>query len=326
MPISGSLVYAKYDWEANYGVETAWANPKVFGLGVEVERATTNNMTKLNSIGAKNTEAVASGKWAGTLTVSGTLSNPWWNKMFFGTPVDAGAAPTTHTYTEAVGDAAPPVTFSTGIGYDLTAGGAGADMNIACLGCACTSATLEATQGEPAKLTLNVDYIDEARDAVLGVAAADTGYGAPFIFAHGTVNVGGALVGVQRVSFEINQNLEHMYALSSREGQAVYGKKREYNFSIDIATEDETWVEHQYGQAASPLMTDNVPAAGNISLTFTNGLAGANLRSVVYTLTNLYVNEDNHAIRPDDLLADSITGYALGLTSVVASDNTAVAL
>ena len=321
MPIAGTQVYHKYGWEANYGVEAGLQN-KVFGLGVEIDRNTTNNMTRLNSIGAKNSEAVASGKFEGTATVTCTMSNPWWLKSIFGIAAEGGGGPFTHTWTEAVADAAPPETYTIDLGYDLTAGGAGADMNIALIGCLTQSATIEATQGEPVSLTINAAYIDESRDAVLGAGVADTGYGQPFIFAHGTLNVGGVIVGVQRVSFTINPNQEHMFALSSREGQAPLPKKREYNFDMDIAIEDETWVEHQYGQAGSPLMTDNVGTAGALVLTFNNGLGGINQRQLVFTLANLYVNEDNHALRPDDLVADSISGYCLSLTNAVATDNT----
>lgn len=324
--IGGNLVYVKYDWDPAYGVESNWVTPKVFGLNTTFDGEITNNFEKLRSVGDKNAEAVASGAFNGTGTVNWTMSNPWWCKMFWGIAVDAGAAPVTHTWTEANWTAAD-IIFTVGRGYNLTAGGAGANVNTSSISCVAQSITLSANQGESVTMSASLAWVTEATDAVIGAAATDVGYGAPFIFAHGSLSVGGGPIAeIESLSLEINQNVAHQVFIGNRLAQGLFSGARDYNFTIGVAMEDDTYLDWVYGQAGSPLTSDNVAAAGaNIVLTFTNGLAGVNERSLVMTFANFYLESRSESLNPEDLVKEELSGYALSLTSAVASDNTAIA-
>ena len=157
--ISGVQAFAQYGFESTFKTKSSDTNYKVFGHGLTASKNSSNNPTYIFGIGSKNAQANTPGVFAGTGTISGSLSDPWMLEFFFGDPSNSGAGPYTHTYTETN----DPVGFSTELGLELGA----TDSQIELLGCIAQNLELSASVGDPIAFTLNFVYADEQETASL---------------------------------------------------------------------------------------------------------------------------------------------------------------
>lgn len=313
---SGFNAYTQYGYESSFKTASSETNYKPFAFGVSISRTANNNPVTVYGIGNKNATASTPGVFQGEATVSGYLADPWWLRMFFGAPADAGAGPYTHTYTEA----AQPDSFTTELGFELGA----TDSMIQMLGCVATSISLTASVGEPIAYELAYGYVDAAETSSLGTIRS-LSYAEPFFFQQGEINSGGVLSQVTEFSLTIEQNPIMVNAIGTRETQAFTFGQRVYNFTFTKSYLDDTTIEEFYGgstPAATPTDDYLGPAQSSATLTFNNGQAGTAQKQLVITLANLFYNEHSTEVSSEDVIQETVTGYALSLTSAVATDNT----
>jgi len=86
-----------------------------------------------------------------------------------------------------------------------------------------------------------------------------------------------------------------------------------------------THLDDFYGADGAPL-DGTVASQPTMILTFNNALAGVNQRQIIITLTDLYFDTESQKYTPTDALTEDLTAFCVGFTSIVATDNTAVAL
>jgi hypothetical protein len=310
-----------YGYESTYG--TAVSTARVFGRNVKLNISQRNNMERLFSIGARNAQTVAALKYEGNVSVDFIMSNgAFWRGVIGAAPTDAGAGPYTHTYAEPATGTVQ--SFTIGTGSELGTN----DEVSAITGCKVASATMTCAVGEVVRVRLECPFqsISTTTSTYAGQTADSE---EPFTFAHGSLQLpsGSTIAYVQNVELTINNDLESVYSIGARTLNELIPKRREYNFRFTAVFSDiTTFLTKFLGDVSSPYTPSpqNTPAASaTLVLTFTNGLAGTSTRSMVMTFANIYLDEHTLPKDVDEVIKEDIAAYALSLTNIVVTDNTA---
>lgn len=310
--IAGWGAYVNYGYEQTYGGGAVSA--RTFGRGVKLTISRKNNMERIYGLGARNATANVAKQYEGSATVEFVMSNGSFFRGVLGAVIDGGAAPYTHTYTEA--NTLPSIAIDTGSELGTT------DEVTELKGCVINSGTITAAVNEVARVKLDMVYNNETL-ATTGIGSQVAETEEPFVFSQGTLTFNESTVAyVQNFEVTFNNTAELIYGLGSRFATTQVAKQREYNFTISAVFADPTtFLTTFYGASGGPHTA--TPASVALVLTFTNGLAGANTRSVVMTFANAYLNEETLPKDVNEVLKEDLTGYALSCTSVVYSNNTA---
>ena len=326
-PTSGAFGYINYGFESTYGTVAA-SFPRSFGHGAKLTVDRKNNMERIHGAGARNATANVAKKYEGNYTVEFNLDAgettiaggaSWFRAVMGAIPTDGGATPYTHTYTETNALAS----FSIANGIELGTN----DSVAALIGCKAASTEISFAVDEVARVKISGPYRTESM-AVAGIGSAVAPVGVPFTFAHATLSVAGTPVGyVQSGTLTVNHDIEMLWGAGSRYSTAGPEKTRKYDFKGTVAFSDVTLLmEKLYGttvpMTASALATLN-PAGVAMVMTFDNGLTVINMRKIVLTFANFYI--DAHTLPTDvnEIIKEDVTGYALSCTNVVVSNATA---
>lgn len=314
MTVSGGQVsYVKASYETTVGTESAFTNDFGLGYGVSVTPTRRNNMLRTTGLGSRNVTDQKLGKYEGTLSVSFVVSNSYFFEAVLGSSASAAVGSAyDHTYTEANAVA----TMSVENGMDMST-----DSVYTFIGWAINSCTLSASIGETVKCTLEGPYKTETEDATIDGSPPVVTGNSPFTFAHGTLARGGTLANVQSFELSVTNNVEWVYGLGSRLGGATVGKSREYRFTVTMAYDTAAQIDDFYGADGAPGGVAVSPDEQSLTLTLTNGLAGASEETILVTLTNACFDEHGNPQDIDSVIMENITGYGESL-SVVGTDNT----
>lgn len=324
-PASGAYSYTNYGFETTYGTAPA-SYPRPFGQGVKVSISRKNNMDRVFGLGARNASANVAKKYEGTASVEFLLGAgettiahggaSWLRAVLGAIPTDGGATPYTHTYAESNTLAS----FAIENGVELGTG----DYVSTLLGCKVASCTISSAVDEVATVKLECPYRTETMDtSTLSAQVVPTEV--PMTFAQGEIKVSGTTVGyVQSFELAISNSLEMLWGLGSRYATAGVAKTREYNIRMTVAFTDVTLLLQKfYGKAAPVAATDLAtlnPAGVACILTFSNGLTGIDMRKIVFTFANLYLNEETLPLDVNEVVKEDVTGWALSCTSIVVSN------
>ena len=307
--------YANYGYETTYG--TATTGPREFGYGTTVSIGRKNNLEQVYGLGARNAVIGVAKKFEGTASVEFDMSNGSFFRSVLGTVTDGGAAPFTHTYTEA--NTLPSFILLTGSELGTT------DEVVALLGCVVKTCNISAAVDELAKVKLELAYANETLATTgIGSQTAPHADSFPFTFANGTLSVGGSTVAYcQSVELNIDNGTELIWGLGSRLATTPVAKKRAYGFKMNVVYSDPSlFLQKVYGATTGPLAA-STPASMALVLTFTNGGAGGAQRSIVLTFANLYLDTEDIKKDVAEVLKEDLAGFALSCTNVVWSNNTA---
>jgi hypothetical protein len=313
--IGGWGAYANYGYETTYGTVAASA-PRVFGPGQKLTINRKNNMEPIYGLGSRNASTLVAKKYEGTASVEFLLANGSFFRGVLGTVTDGGSAPYTHTYAEA--NTLPGISILTGSELGTT------DEVVALVGCVVKTCTLTAAVDEVAKVKLDLFYKTETL-ATSGIGSQVAETFEPFVFSHGTLEIPNstAISYVQSFELTVDNSSELIWSLGARVGTAQVSKARKYTFKLNVAYSDPTiFLQKFLGASAAP-DTDTPAAQATLELTFTNGLTGSDQRSIVILLTNVYFDTYDMNKDVNEVLKEDMSGYALGCTSVVWSNNTA---
>lgn len=317
----GYGTYANYGFEASYGAGAVSA--RTFGRDVKLTLNQKNNLIRHYSIGARNASTTSAQKYEGNASVEFVMANGSFFRAILGAVADAGAGPYTHTYTES--NTVPSFAIDTGSELGST------DEVTEIQGCKVGTWSLSAAIGEPVKVKLECPFKTlSTTTSSIGSQVAETEE--PFTFAQGSLQIpSGNTIGlVQSIEVSGTNDIEMLWGLGSRLAQNAVEKKREYNFKMTVAFSDlsTTGLYTKFlGDTSSPFTPSdpNTPAAqATLVLTFSNGLSSTNVRSVVMTFANFYIDEHTLPKDVNEVIKEDVTGFALSCTNIVYTNNTAV--
>lgn len=312
---AGPFAYVNYGYEATFG--SAASGTRTFGHGNKISISRNNNMERIFGLGARNATATVAKQYEGSASVEFILSNGSFWRAVLGAVADGGAAPYTHTYTEA--DTLPSFSILTGTELGTN------DEVTALLGCKANSMTLTTAVNELVKVTMDVIYKTETL-ATSGIGSQVAETEVPFTFAQGSVQLpsGSTIGNVQSFELTINNSADRVFGLGSRFLTSTTEKQREYNIRMTVAFSNVTdLLTKFYGASGAPLA--GTPAAqATLVLTFTNGLTLGNERTFTITLANVYLNTETLPKDPTEIIKEDVEGWALSGTSVVYENGTEV--
>ncbi len=311
-----AISYANYGFETSGGFGTVSTSMTLsFGHGVKISTLTRkNNVEKIYGLGAPNAQKNVPRQFDGALSVEFILSNPWFFKSFLGAETSTGSSPTTHTFTEQ------NTVLSFSVHNEIKTDTVSA-ANL--LGCKTNTLTITAAVNELAKVRLDALYANEAHSST--TAAHTTETFDVFSFQHGSLEFPdtSTIAEVQSVEITMTQNPEYIWGLGSRLAKAAQIKQRDYSAKLNVAFEDSSkFLEEIYGASTGPTATASPAETATMELTFTNGLTGANTRSIVLLFTGVDIDEES---LPQDVTAtimEDVSVHMRDLTSVIAQNST----
>lgn len=317
-PVTGALSYVQLRKETTYGSDAAGTD-MAFGHGVSTEPTRRNNIIPTRGLGSRNAEALVAGRFEGRLDVPFILSNNRWFAAVLGASGSAAAgAAYDHTYTEA--DTIPSMTVEEGTNLGTT------DHVAKFLGCKVNELTLRCNVGERVDVTMSMIYKTETEGSSLdGTPAAEAE--APMFFAQGSLDLpsGSTLARVQSIDLRINNNLIPSYGLGSRLLGALTEGNRDYTFTINKTFEVASdMLEKFYGGVTGPSST-TIAETATLVLTFTNGLAAGDERTLVITLTGVKLDEDTLPKTTGEVTLENVTGIGRTM-GAVGTDATATSI
>ena len=303
-----------------YGDESTFASQsgsinKTFGHGEKITTLSRrNNSEKVYGLGNREAQEIPYKQYEGSLGIDFVLANPWWLTNAIGSLNSAGSSPTTHTFT----DANTLTSFTTLNDIDLST-----DVVVHFLGCVINGFTLSAAVNELVNVSLDIQYANEARTTT-PIADVNETFDL-YTFAQGSVDLpsGSTMAKVQNIELSYQNNLEMVYGLGSRLGQEGPVKNLDISATTTLAFQDSTYLELFYGSATAtgPENTPTQPAS--LILTFTNGEAGADERSITFNFGAVTIDEESLPQDPTILYMEGLTLQVESLTSVVAVNGTA---
>jgi hypothetical protein len=182
--------------------------------------------------------------------------------------------------------------------------------------------TINASVNELVKLTLEMDYKTETKDAIVGSNIADT-WSDPFTFAYGSLEfpVSTTIAEVQSIDLTINRNPEMVKGLGSRFTTSAPAKQIEYAFKATICLEDKNMLETFYGAAGNPNAT--VAETATMRLLFDNGGATTATRELDLKFAGIKIDTFSTPQTVDEVIKMEISGKVRQWTDAIYSDNTA---
>ena len=327
---SGAYSYVNYGFETTEGT-VAGSFPRPFGQAVKITVNRKNNMDRIFGLGGRDATTNVAKKYEGTASVEfylgagdatiATGGASWLRAVLGISPTDGGATPYTHTYTTTITDVPKP--FSIAHGIELGS----ADYVSALIGCKVNTCNITAAVDEVAKVKLECMYRTESL-ATSGIGSQVVPTEVPLTFANGTLSVAGTTIGyVQSVDLTITNNMELLWGLGSRYPTASVGKTRTFDLKMTVAFSDVSLLLEKFYGKASPIAATDLatlnPASVACVLTFQNSsTVDINQRAVIFTFANLYLNEHSLPSDVNEVIKEDVTGYALGLTTVVVKNAT----
>lgn len=274
-----------------------------FGREVDISISRNHNKERVYGIGGRNAVASPSKDFAGTISINGTLSSPYWFLGVLGKNTDAGTiGKYTHTYEEE--NCLPTLTIKKTSDFGTTQG------TEILYGAIINQASLTASVNESVKFNLECPYRFESLDDTNPIDEV-TDNEEIFTFAGGVIKIDNQeLALVQNFEMTFNNNADLLKGIGSRYAEAVNPKNREYNFKYTIAIQDYSVLE-QFHTGTAP----------SLSLEFTN-CAGD---KVVATFDEIHLNEDSLSANINDVIKEDVTGWAHTCSSVVYTNTTEIA-
>ena len=285
---TGAFAYAKYGYETTFA--TAVTADKKFGLQDKVGSWTlTNNRINLAQLNLIEPNKFAYGHQQGTLSMNYILSSPWVFGAIKGTPsvgsVSNGVA--TLSYPHASNGQPKNVRSTTvEIAFDASDSGGG-DIVRTLKGCITNSLALSTTVGQTVDVTQDMSYGKEDAPATTfsgGNAPAKPTNEFPYTFAHARLKVADAVIAqVQDLDITFTQNSDMLWGLNSHQAVSSYRRVFDITGRFRASWLDKTRLEdvlNQVEAGTSGNFTETVGGTIELEIVFTNGQAGANLKTI----------------------------------------------
>lgn len=326
MVFTGAFVYLQWGKESTFG--TAAADILTTGVPFGFEEKITNwsftqNKIPLSQLNDVRVKTYAYGQTRGTFSVDFVLSSPWFLELIgFKDGGSAGcSAPFTHTWSLDTTAATKTLqSYTVHVGQD-----ASTDIVRTLVGNIANSATITTTVGEVVRVSLDGNYANEELTSTLDGSPATISVCSfiPFTFAHGTLEFPNCTViaEVQDVDVTFSQNSEHLWGIGNSVAVSGYRKLFEITGKFKASFTCTTQLAKIYAQQKDTL-ANTCPAQTiaveqpTLRLKFTNGLAGANERSITFSLTGISLADISTNIEPNEPIFEEINFQARDATAV----------
>jgi hypothetical protein len=321
-PTSGANARLAYGWETTFGSVSGSIN-KAFSQGVKLSTfEIDNSVDYVYGLGSQDAQKSVAKEFKGSWGVEFALSDPWWLRSILGAaPTDAGATPYTHTWDSSQGISNTLTSMSLDLSFDLDT-----DSHQILLGCITNTMTVTCSVGEIVRCRLEGMFANMTKDT--NIIALVNPVEEPFSFAAGSFELPNSttIADVQSLEMTFNRNVDFIWGLGSRFAQKNVPKQREWNIKLTATYENDTqfW-DSLLGSSAAP--TASPAEVATATVTITNGLTSSNMRKYVFTFANVRVERGSITpVETENVIKQDITLRARTLTSVVVSNNTAIAL
>ena len=333
MVFTGSFAYLQYVRESTFGTEasTIQSAGEQFGFEQKITGwSFTNNKMALAQLGNVQVKTYAYGQTRGNLSIDFVLSSPWFIGLIgFKAGADAGSGPYTHTWSLDATSATNIIeSFTTQIGIEAGA----TDIVRTLVGGIVNSASISTSIGELARVSIDTNYANESLTTSLDTSPAALAVGdhTPFTFAHGELRFPDATVisEVQDVDISFNQNADHIWGIGDSRASSGVRRMFEITGKFKASHTDSVQLQKVYAQQKDTLANTGAGAETllaeqpSLRLTFTNGLAGTDLRSIVFDFDGIALDDISVNIEPNEPIFEDLS-FQARLCEVVATDNTA---
>jgi len=332
---TGAFSYLQYGYEVDcmdvttFGTVAAAMN-KTFGLEQRITNWTfTNNRITLSELNQVEPAIYAYGTTRGSLGVDFVLSNPWWLRTLWDcvcTTIcmpEAGA--NLHTYT--IGDKLlRPISIE--IGTELGT----PDVTRQLVGAVVNSVSLRSSIGEVVRGSADISYKTEIECCICitdPMCIATDGVNFPYTFAYGTLTTTAATVAeLQSFDINLNQNSDLLYDHNTSEATDAYRRLFEITGSFTASYVDTELLRDIYAQARTATMccvSVGVDCQAflreqvTLTLTFDNGLTGANRDTITMIGTGLGFADIAVAVEPNEPIFETLNWQIRDMTVTAAN-------
>jgi len=351
MVFTGAFVYLQWGIESAFkgaccgGAANITTTGECFGFDQKITTwSFTNAKIPIPQLNDVRVKTYAYGQTRGTIGLDFILSSPAFLEIIgFKNVVHTGcASPFTHTWTldtcgTQTSDTKLVQSFTLQVGQ-CAGECAGDDIVRTLTGGIVNSATLTTSIGETVKVTLDANYANEILSTTLDACLSPicvTDY-IPYTFAHGTLHFPApvccptVIAEVQDVSATFSQGADHIWGIGDSVANSGVRKLMEMTGSFKTSFTDAVQLQKLYAQQKDTLCNTEAGCGEallaeqpTLRLTFTNGLAAANERSITFDFTGITLDDHSLNIDPNEPVFEDINWQARDCV-VVAVDATAV--
>lgn len=300
MTVTACAAYLQYDLESTFGGGGNSVN-KVFGLDQKISGLSRkNNQIPLTQLGSPEIQSFAYGKDEGGMSVDYILSNPWFFSWIFGDPVSAVAGSAyTHTWNSSPSINATICTATTGnieIGVDT-------DTNVIRItkGVIAKSINLKTALNDTVKGSMSFEWgKEDALSTSLDSTPASDDILFPYTFAHATLELpnGTTIAQIQDFDITFNPNTELLWGVGSVQAVSAVRKVFEMTGRFSASYLNSTLLAKLIAREEY----------ATLQITFTNGLTGANEKSIVINATGVGISEhSNPTIAAGEVIFEDIS-------------------
>jgi len=319
IPVTGAMSYIQYGWESTYGSASGTID-KAFGHDVKITNIERDHGSiPIYALGSNDPSKAAAGKFAGSISVEFVMASTYFMRAVLGLETIGGAGPYTHTYAYNTGNVVTSITIEHGIDLDT-------DNVYKYLGCVLRTCEIVCSINEPIKVRLIFDYANESLAAVGYDASPATDSEEPFSYSQASLEIpnGTVINRVQSFTLTINRNPTITYSLDDRRGQkAVWGETR-WEWRMTVAEENDDLIADAYGQATGPLQKTLPSGEASLELTIQNSdtSPATDERKLVFLMSTTHIGSDTMSVEVGSVIFHDFSGYCLGKTSIIGTDNT----
>lgn len=305
---TGAFVYEQWMQETTFGTEVSPKN-RTFGLDEKISPISTiNNQQALSQLYSVETSKFAYGLNGKTYSMDWVLSDPWFLILLFGSLITTGTSPYTHTYSVIK----TVQSFSHEIAFEAET----ANVVRKLLGSVLNTVTIRSAINELARVSGSFICGKEAAVGTsLDASPAVDVVQFPYTFVHGTFELpnGTVIAELQNVELTINQNARLTSGHGSADAVGASRGKWEVTGKFNASMVNAVQLQR---------ILDRTELA-TLRLKYTNGLAGANERSVTFNGTGVGVSEQVYSGQAVEDVFEDITWQVRQLNAV-AINNTSV--
>ena len=314
---TGAFGYLQYGYEGacTYGTLACPIN-KVLGLEQRITNWTfTNNRITLAALNQVEPAIYAYGTTRGSLGVDFVLSNPWWlNSLWDNVCSMCVAGIDTHVYTVC---SKLPTSESFQIGV---CGATDVTRNL--LGAVVNSVSLRSSIGEVVRGSADISYKTEDEGPAIDMCPATDTCNFPYTFAFGTLtSTAGTIAELQSFDVNINQNSDLLYTHNASEAVTPYRRLFEITGSFTASYVDNELLRDIYAQNSNDGETF-AREQTTLTMTFDNGIVGANTKSITLVGTGVGFADHATAIEPNEPIFETLNWQVRTMT-VTAENQTA---
>ena len=301
---SGQSAYMQWNLETSFNGGATTYN-KAFGMDQKCSISTNESAMLLPALNKVEYDKVVYLETKKDISARWVLSSPWFFELLLGSLSSNLSDPTIHTFTPAK----IPESAGVEIGFDSDT----SNVVRKFAGVVMKSATISAQLGGTAEVSAELMASTEAVSSSLDSTSASDDIDFPYSFVHGTITVGTTVVAqVQSIDLTIDSKAELLYGFGSSTAVAAYNKIFSYSGKINGAMLSNVGVNQV-------LDRENVSA---FSLLFSNGLTGANKKSIVFTGSGMVPKSHSVSFDPGEPVFEDREFDILGL--VVTAENDTV--